>query len=121
LSYIDELPAGPSHKPDYQYDERTWCTFHSIYWESGVSICFEHYLLILRKRCTLQSCHSQLTLYAHNIPSAVCAAPTEDEEVMLETCRCSWFSMNWMKSASRWFHHTDILWCTDSKTLSKPD
>jgi hypothetical protein len=28
----------------------TWCTFHSIYWESGVSICFEHYLLILRRR-----------------------------------------------------------------------
>jgi hypothetical protein len=30
----------------------TWCTFHSIYWESRVSTCFEHYLLILRRRST---------------------------------------------------------------------
>jgi hypothetical protein len=35
----------------------------------------------------LQPCHSQLTLYARNIPNAVCAAPPEDEQVMLETCR----------------------------------
>jgi hypothetical protein len=31
--------------------------------------------------------HSQLTLYARNIPNAVCVAPPEDEQVMLETCR----------------------------------
>jgi hypothetical protein len=55
----------------------------------------------------LQSWHSQLTLYARNIPSAVCEAPPEDEQVMLETCRGPWFSINWMKSASRWFHYTD--------------
>jgi hypothetical protein len=28
---------------------------------------------------------------------------------MLETCRGTWFSINWMKSASRWFHYTDTL------------
>jgi hypothetical protein len=28
-----------------------------------------------------------------------------------------WFSINWMKSASRWFHYTDILRCTVSTTL----
>jgi hypothetical protein len=27
------------------------------------------------------------TLYARNIPSAVCSEPPEDEQVMLETCR----------------------------------
>jgi hypothetical protein len=27
----------------------TWCTFHSVYWESKTSTCFEHYLLILRR------------------------------------------------------------------------
>jgi hypothetical protein len=27
-----------------------------------------------------------------------------------------WFSINWMKSASRWFHYTDVLWRTASKT-----
>jgi hypothetical protein len=35
----------------------------------------------------LQSWHSQLTLYARNIPSAVCVAPPEVEHVMLETYR----------------------------------
>jgi hypothetical protein len=28
-----------------------------------------------------------LTLYARNTPNAVCVAPPEDEQVMLETCR----------------------------------
>jgi hypothetical protein len=35
----------------------------------------------------LQPCHSQLTLYARNIPNVVCVTPPEDEEVMLETGR----------------------------------
>jgi hypothetical protein len=29
-------------------------------------------------------------------------------QVMLETCRGRWFWINWTKSASRWFHHTDV-------------
>jgi hypothetical protein len=66
----------------------------------------------------LQPCHSQLTLYARNIPNAVCVAPPEEEQVMLETCRGPWFSINWMKSASRWFRYSDTLWCTTIKTLS---
>jgi hypothetical protein len=45
---------------------------------------------------------------ARNIQNAVCVALPEDEQVMLETCRGSWLSINWMKSASRWFHYTDI-------------
>jgi hypothetical protein len=35
---------------------------------------------------SLQSWHSQLTLYARNIQSALFAAPLEDEQVMFETC-----------------------------------
>jgi hypothetical protein len=35
---------------------------------------------------TVHMCYSQLTLYARNIPNAVCAAAPEDEQVMLETC-----------------------------------
>jgi hypothetical protein len=107
----------------------TWCTCHSIYWESRASTRFEHYLLILRRRCTngtwyIACVHCnrvtalQLTLYARNIPNAVCVAPPEDEQVMLETRRGPWFSINWMTGTSRWFHYTDILWCTVSKTLS---
>jgi hypothetical protein len=34
----------------------------------------------------LQSWCSRLTIYARNIPSAVCVAPPEDKQVMLETC-----------------------------------
>jgi hypothetical protein len=41
-------------------------------------------------------------------PSAVCAAYPEDQQVMLQICRCSWFWINWMQSASRWFHYTDV-------------
>jgi hypothetical protein len=67
----------------------------------------------------LLSCHNQLTLYTRNIPNAVRANPPEDEQVMLETCRGLWFSITWKKSASRWFHYTDILWCTVSTTLRR--
>jgi hypothetical protein len=35
----------------------------------------------------LQSWHRQMTLYARNIPSVICLAPPEDEQVMLGTCR----------------------------------
>jgi hypothetical protein len=44
-------------------------------------------------------------------------SPPEDEQVMLETYRGSWFSINWMKGASRWFHNADVPWGTVSKTL----
>jgi hypothetical protein len=56
---------------------------------------------------SLQSGQSQLILHACNIPNVICAAPPEDEQVMHKTCRGSWFSINWIKSASRWFHYTD--------------
>jgi hypothetical protein len=36
----------------------------------------------------LRSWYSELT-YAQNIPSAVCVAPPEEEQVMFETCRVS--------------------------------
>jgi hypothetical protein len=51
---------------------------------------------------------NRATLYASNIPNAVCASLPEDKQVMLETCRGSWFSINWMKSASRRFHYTEL-------------
>jgi hypothetical protein len=103
--------------------------------QSRASTCFEHYLLILRRRYTNGIWYTayvlcQLALarlqhynratvnwhYTHaiRIPTAVCAAIPEDEQVMLEACRGSWFSINRMKTASRWFHCTDILWCTVS-------
>jgi hypothetical protein len=52
-----------------------WWTFHSIYWESRVSTCFEHYLLILRWRsngiwyiacvCQLAVVRLQRTIYIY--------------------------------------------------------
>jgi hypothetical protein len=78
----------------------TWCTFHLIYWESRTSTCFEHYLLILRKRYTND------TWYIACVLCQLTATPPEDEQVMLETCRDPWFLINWTRSASRWFHYT---------------
>jgi hypothetical protein len=38
------------------------------------------------------------------LPSAVCVAPPEDEQVMFETYNVPYFLINWIKSESRWFH-----------------
>jgi hypothetical protein len=68
--------------------------FIQSYWELRASTCFEHYLLILRRRYNeTASWHSQLKSYARNKSSGVCVAPSEDEQVMLETCRGLWFSI----------------------------
>jgi hypothetical protein len=75
---------------------------HLVYW-LRINISW------LWHSCSETATVPQPTLYARNIPSAVCAAPTEDEQVMLETCTGPWSSINWMKSISRWFHYTDIL------------
>jgi hypothetical protein len=58
---------------------------------------FEHYLLILRRRRTngswyiagvlCQLAAPGLEFHARDIPSDLCAAPLENEQVMLETCR----------------------------------
>jgi hypothetical protein len=53
-----------------------------------------------------------------NIPIAVCATSPDDKQVMPETCRGLWLSINVMKSASRRFYYTDVLWSTVSKTLN---
>jgi hypothetical protein len=70
----------------------TWCTFHSVCWESRASTCFEHHLLILRMLCP------NGTWYI----ACVLCQPT----------------IHWMKSSSRWFHFTEELWCTANRTLS---
>jgi hypothetical protein len=59
----------------------SWCTFHSIYWESRASTrtCFKHYLLILRKRCT------NGTVYCVRIMSVGCGTVA----VKLQSCH-SW-------------------------------
>jgi hypothetical protein len=85
--------------------KQTWCTFHSIYWESRASTWFEHYLLNLRRRWTIMA---QPTDIRTQYTKCRLLASPEDEQVMLETCRGPWFSVNWMKIASRWFHYTDI-------------
>jgi hypothetical protein len=52
---------------------------------------------------------NQQTQHAHNIP-IVCAAPPEDEQVMLKTCKRPLIhnKLN-IKSASHWFYYTNIL------------
>jgi hypothetical protein len=55
----------------------------------------------LHKQHLVYCVRTQYTKYS-------CWTPHEDEQVMLETCRGLWFSINWMKSVSRWFHYTVI-------------
>jgi hypothetical protein len=73
-----------------------------------------HPLESLHKRhlvyCVSVGCGT-VAVKLRNTPNAVCAATPEDEQVMLETCRSPWFSINWVKSASRWFHNTDCQLC----------
>jgi hypothetical protein len=78
---------------------------YSVYYTLIASTCFKHYLLIFRRRCInndwyIESYYvgwllpglefnsnpgsSQPTYFALNIPIA---APLEDEQVVLETCR----------------------------------
>jgi hypothetical protein len=47
--------------------------------------------------------------HARNIPSAVCEAPPEDEQVMLETCGGPLSLINRIRSASRRFHYTEEM------------
>jgi hypothetical protein len=97
----------------------TWCTFHSIYWESRASTCFRHYFLILRRRNTngiwyiacarLQFHRNRATANWHShaiYQMPFFAESPEDEQLMLETCRDSWFSIKLIRSSSRWFHYT---------------
>jgi hypothetical protein len=104
-----------------------WPTFYSIYWELRACTCFGHYLLILRRRYTNDTWYIACVLCQLAAPGlewnwhnthAISKVPPDDEQVMLETCRGPQFLINWIKSASRWFHYTDIVWCTVNKTLS---
>jgi hypothetical protein len=61
---------------------------HMVYWVRIMSVGCATIVV------SLQSWPSQLTLYAPNIPSAVCEAPPEDEQVTIETCRGISFSIN---------------------------
>jgi hypothetical protein len=72
------------------------------------------FLEVLRKLMSLLLIYYSIT----NISNAVCLAPPEDEQVMLETCRSPLILNKLNESASRWFHYTDILWCTVNKALS---
>jgi hypothetical protein len=94
----------------------TWCTFHSVYRESRTSTCFEHYMLILRRRYTngiwyiaCEQCQLLVARLQWNCitPSAVCVSPPEDEQAMLEIRRIPLLSINWMESASSWFQYNE--------------
>jgi hypothetical protein len=46
-------------------------------------------------------------VYCVRIISVGCGTQYTKFLELLETCRGPWFPINWMKSASRWFHYTD--------------
>jgi hypothetical protein len=92
----------------YQYNETNVMQFSFDLWRIKGLYMFRALIAHPQEVAALQPCHSQLTLYARNIPNAVCVAPPDDEQVKLETCRGLWFSINCMKIASLWFHYTDV-------------
>jgi hypothetical protein len=68
----------------------TWCTFYSIYWESRASKCFEHCLLILRKRNTNGTWYIARVLSVGCATIAVCATlpqPTDNTRTQYTKCR----------------------------------
>jgi hypothetical protein len=62
---------------------------------------------------------TQLTYPARSTPSAVWVAPPANDQVRLETCRGPWFSINWMKFVSRWFHYTAWFTSFEKKNVSR--
>jgi hypothetical protein len=98
------------------------------------STCFQHYLLILRRRCTngtwyiawvlCQLATSGLEwnarMHARNIPSAVCVASPEDEQEMLETYTgqliLNKLNRNYITFVLLCWCR--LLWCTVNKTLN---
>jgi hypothetical protein len=75
----------------------TWCTFHSIYWESRACTCFEHYLLILRRRYTmalgiLRPCY--VSWLCHEF-RAIVAQPTDITRMQYMYTKCRLCSTSW--------------------------
>jgi hypothetical protein len=67
-----------AHSQEVLYKRHLLCCFRVM------SVGFIRIGVELWSPVQLQSWCSQLTLHAHNIPSAVCSAPPKDEQVMLE-------------------------------------
>jgi hypothetical protein len=74
----------------------TWCTFHSIYWESRASTSIEHYLLILRRRYTNSTCY---------IACVLCQLAATRIRV-----ECSWLVLN--KLNEKWITLVSLYWYT---------
>jgi hypothetical protein len=67
---------------------------YSVYYKLTASTCFEHYLLVIWSHCihswyiVCVLCRLAATRHnAHNIPIIVHAAPPDDEQAVLESCR----------------------------------
>jgi hypothetical protein len=84
----------------------TWCTFHSIYWESTASTCLEHYLLILMR------CYTNSSLYIACVSCQLAVARlqcncnpdttdlTRTKYINCHLCRASWW---WTSNArNKW-------------------
>jgi hypothetical protein len=52
IKKVNETVAIDKIVSSFSIMKPTWCTFHSVFWESKGFACFRHYLLILRGRCT---------------------------------------------------------------------
>jgi hypothetical protein len=75
----------------------TLCTFHSMYWESGVPMCFEHYLLTLRRRYQtalgIFRAYNVSWLWHDRSFTAIVAQPTDI--IRTHYTKCSLCSASW--------------------------
>jgi hypothetical protein len=83
------------------------------------------FCVLLVCKCALYYCHQlstqlQLNIYVYIISTyqiPLCSASREWAKLCSKHVEAlDSHTINWMKSASRWFHYTDILWCTVNKT-----
>jgi hypothetical protein len=117
----------------YQYSETNVMYFlFNLLKELRASTCFEHYLLILRRCYTNDTWYIACVLCQFATPGLMQPTDiTRTQYIKCRLCRASWgwASNAWNmlrplivnklnKNASRWFHSTNILWCTVNKTLS---
>jgi hypothetical protein len=78
-----------------------WFTFHSVYWESRSSTCFEHYLLILRSSCTIGFWHIACVLCQLAVPRL--------QFHCISLSRSSCYNVAWLIITVTWWRHVTLF------------
>jgi hypothetical protein len=103
---------NPGKNTRCQYSKTNEVHFlFSVHYDLTASTCFEHYVLIFRRRCINNIIHMQYT-------NCLCSASWRWETSARNMQRLLINNKLNTERASRWSYYTEILWCTDNKTLN---